>query len=591
MTAFQEREFVAREPGAADALDELVDLGAHPRPPKAASRHRDRIGDGLARRVLARLPLSVAVIDANGTLPFWNEQAGFLFGVPPLMAVERPSLAGMLERIGNLTQPQRDRIVAFANAHIAAGDRTEPDGCLRLSLGRASRIAIQIHGLGAGRWMLVFDDGKVTAAGNPAAPGSGDAWLDFLTGLSNRRHFNEMLRDALVHATAETPHAVLLIDLDRFASVNETAGHSVGDALLCLAAQRLRRETRDNDLLARLGGDEFALMIPNGEGAEALAARALDMLAQPFLIEGQSVTISASIGMVRFPDHGTSTDDLMHLADLALYQAKSAGGRTWRLFDAAMASEAQARRTDLRKALTLGEFSLVYQPCGDMSSHALTGFEARPRWDHPVRGIVPDSVFMKLAEGNGLIVALDEWALKTACAESTGWPASQGQMHQGQMHQGPMPLTVAVRVSSRQFKEANRLIGAVKQALEASGLAPGRLELKISETSLQGSEVEVLSILHRLRELGVHIALADCAIGPSLLAHLRAFPFHAIAFPAESLSDVTTDADQTSVLCALSAAGFDHISCYLGSSLTPTSGIASVSQLHALSSNHVLVTE
>jgi diguanylate cyclase (GGDEF)-like protein len=424
----------------------------------------------------------------------------------------------------------------------------------------------------------------VTAAGNAAASGWGDAWLDFLTGLSNRRHFNEMLREALVLATAETRGAFLLIDVDRFASVNETLGHSVGDALLCLAAHRLRRETRDDDLLARLGGDEFGLLIPNGEGAEALATRALGILAQPFLVEGQRVTISASIGIVRFPEHGTSTEDLMHNADLALEQAKSAGGRTWRLFDAAMAVEAHTRRelgVDLRKALTLGELSLLYRPCGDIRSHALTGFEARPRWNHLVRGMVPDSEFTQLAEASGSTVALGEWVLKTACAEAVGWPSFQR----------PEPLTVAVRVSPRQLQEAGQLIGTIKLALEASGLAPGRLELKIPETSLRGNKVEALSTLHRLRELGVRITLADCEIGPSLLIHVQSFPFHAIAFPTGWLPDVTADAGQTSMFCALSAAGVDQIGCYLGSSLTPASGVAGVLKLHTLPDNHAFITE
>jgi diguanylate cyclase (GGDEF)-like protein len=257
------------------------------------------------------------------------------------MAAERPSLTEMLARIRNLTNSQRDRIVTFALAHIAAGDRAEPDGCLRLSLGRAWHIAIQIHGLGAGRWMLIFDDGKVTAAGNAATPAPEDAWLDSLTGLSNRRHFNQMLRQAIDCAIAETCQAVLLIDLDHFRPINETLGHPVGDALLCLVAQRLRREKRDDDLLARLGGDEFALLVPNGDRAETLAARAIGILAQPFLVEGHRVTIGASIGIARFPDHGTSTDDLMRHADLALFQAKSAGGQSWRLFDGAMASKAR----------------------------------------------------------------------------------------------------------------------------------------------------------------------------------------------------------------------------------------------------------
>ena len=317
---------------------------SRPSPLKAVSLRRDGTGDGLAHRVLAHLPLAVAVIDANAILSFWNEQASILFECPPLMAAERPSLTEMLARIRNLTQPQRDQIVTFALSHIEAGDRAEPDGCLRLSLGRASHIAIQIHGLGAKRWMLIFDDGKVTAASNAAMRAPQDAWLDSLTGLSNRRHFNQALRQAIDCATPGTYQAVLLIDLDHFHSVNETLGHPVGDALLCLVAQRLRRGKRDDDVLARLGGDEFALLVANGDRAETLAARVIGILAQPFLVEGRRLTIAASIGIARFPDHGPSIDDLMRHADLALFQAKSAGGQSWRLFDRAMASKSRTQQ-------------------------------------------------------------------------------------------------------------------------------------------------------------------------------------------------------------------------------------------------------
>jgi diguanylate cyclase (GGDEF)-like protein len=204
----------------------------------------------------------------------------------------------------------------------------------------------------------------------------------------------------------------MLIDLDGFASVNAAFGHSVGDALLCLVAQRLRREIRDDDLLARLGGDEFALLIPNGTGAEILAARVITTMAQPFLVEGKHVTITASIGLVCIPDHGTTVDDLMRHADLALHQAQLAGGGLCRVFDLVMVAQAHAQReleTDLRKALALGEISLAYQACGDTPSHALTGFEVRLRWDHPTRGRVPEPAFMRLAETTGLIVSLGEW--------------------------------------------------------------------------------------------------------------------------------------------------------------------------------------
>jgi diguanylate cyclase (GGDEF)-like protein len=568
-----------REPWAMDAPDGLTGAIPRPMPAKTAPHRRDRIGDGLARRVLARLPLAVAVINADAALSFWNEQASLLFGAPPLMAAERPAFSEMLARVGAMTQPQRDRIIAFAMAHIMAGDRTGPDGCLRLSLGRAWRIAIEVHGLGMGHWMVVFDDGKVTAAGNAVAHGAGEAWLDSLTGLSNRRHFTDRLRDALEHPIADTCQAVMLIDLDGFAPVNDGFGHSVGDALLCLVAQRLHREIRDDDLLARLGGDEFALLLPNGDGAEILGARVIANLSQPFLVEGQRVTIGATIGVVRFPDDGTSADDLMRHAHLALFHAKSAGGRSCRVFDGAMASADRATReleTDLRKALALGEISLAYQSCGDIPSHVLTGFECRLRWDHPTRGVVAEADFMPLAESDGLIVALGEWAVKTACKAAAGWP---------------VPLVVAMRVSLRQLQDTDRLVESIQMALQASGLAPARLDLKIPESALLGREDEVLPSLRRLRVLGVGIVLVDFAIGASLLNRLRSFPFHGISFDADNLFDVAADADKASVLCALSAAGFDRIGCYLSDLLTSTSGVAEVVRLQATTGDRASVAE
>ncbi len=573
MRGFQTQEFVLRQPWAMDPPGGLK--GGLPRsaPGKTAAQRRDRVGDGLARRALACLPLAVAVINAETVLSFWNEHASLLFGAPPMMAAERPTLAEMLSRVGNLTQPQRDRILSFVLSHIEAGDRTEPNGCLRLSLGRAIRIAIEIHGLGAGRWMLVFDDGKVTAAGHPAAPVSGDAWLDSLTGLSNRRHFNDILREAVEHATEETRQSVMLVDLDGFASVNEAFGHSVGDALLCLVAQRLRREIRDNDLLARFGGDEFALLLPNGEGADILAVRLIASLGKPFLVEGKRVTIGVSVGIVQFPGHGNSVDDLMRHVDLALYQAKAAGGRTCRLFDDAMACQARAQReleTDLRRALALGEISLVYQACGNIQSHALTGFEARLRWDHPARGIVPEWAFMPLAQSTGLIVALGEWVLNSACAEAVNWPGPPATK-----------LTVSVRMSQRQLQGSGRLTAAVQAALASSGLAPERLELKIPDSAFLGKEGEVVPTLHDLRALGVGIALVECEIGPTLLNRLRSFPFHSIATHADSLFDLATATENGSKLGVLTAAGIDHVGCYLEGSLTPTGGIADAVRLHS----------
>jgi EAL domain-containing protein (putative c-di-GMP-specific phosphodiesterase class I) len=234
-----------------------------------------------------------------------------------------------------------------------------------------------------------------------------------------------------------------------------------------------------------------------------------------------------------------------------------------------MEDESRARRdldTDLRRALTLGEFSLVYRPCGDVSSRSLTGFEARLHWYHPVRGVVPEAEFIQLGEATGFIVALGEWALRNACLDAASWLA---------------PLTVATRVSARQLSDPDRLTESVRLALAASGLAPGRLQLKVPESALLGHEDQVLSTLHRLRALGVSIALVDFAIGPSLLNRLRSLPFQAVAFEGDNPSDIAADADKSSVLCALAAAGFDHIGCYFGDLLSSTPGIADVVRLQA----------
>ena len=240
-----------------------------------------------------------------------------------------PPLAGILSSIPNLDPRQRDRIVAFVAAEVAAGGRAEPDSCLRVSLGRERRIVLQVRGLSAQRWMLVIDDGRMPAASGRDGAARSDAWLDALTGLSNRRHCNEVLCGMVDGATQA---AVLMIDLDQFGPVNETLGHAVGDALLCLVAQRLRRETRDEDLLVRLGGDQFVILLANSGRAEALAARVIDGLSKPFLVEGHLAKISASVGIACFPDHGTDGDDLLRHAALALSEAKTAGRRTWRVF-------------------------------------------------------------------------------------------------------------------------------------------------------------------------------------------------------------------------------------------------------------------
>lgn len=486
-----------RAPWAAWAPDGLAGGVRSAQPERGAPRLRGGADGRLANAMLAHLPLAIAVLDVESRLVFWNEQAAGLFGVAPPKVADAPSLMAILTGIANLTFHQRDRIIAVTNAQIAAGDRVEPESWLRISLGRDRRITIQVRGIGSRHWMLVIDDGTISmAAGQRGSAQTGsDAWLDPLTGLANRRHFNETLRTLADNAAPDSRHTLLMIDLDRFKPVNDTFGAAVGDALLCLVAQRLRRETREEDLLVRLGGDEFAILLTNGERAEALATRVVDILSRPFLVAGQIAHVGASVGIARFPEHGASVDHLMRNAELALYDAKSTGGGTWRVFEPTVATKARARRdleTDLRKALLLGEMSVAYQARFHVGTQTLTGFEALPCWNHPTRGAVSSGQFIPVAGDIGCIAALSEFVLKTACEEAARWPA---------------PLTVAVTVSPRQLTDGEHLFDAIQAALHASGLAPERLELVMAEGALPAPEASVLAILQRLRAVGVRVAM------------------------------------------------------------------------------------
>ena len=537
-----------QEAQAGPPLDRLA--GGRPafRPNQGLSVARARADRRLADKVLGLLPLGVAVIDAERRLLFWNEQAALLFGAPPLLAAGMPPLSEILAGVRDLTARQRDGIATFAAARIAAGDRAEPESCLRISLRRDHRLVIQLRPIGSGRWMLVIDDGRlaVTAGPNGAADG-GVAWLDPLTGLHNRRHFNQVLRDL-----AETDcsgggqsigHTVLTIDLDRFKAINDTLGHAIGDALLCLVAKRLRQETRADDLLARLGGDEFVILIASGERAEPLAARMVDVLSRPFLVEGHVANIGASIGIAGFLAGEASADDLMRYAELALYDAKSAGGGTWRLFDPAMAAQAQARReleTALRKALTMDELSLAYQPQLNVRTQRVTGFEALLRWSHPALGQVSPSTFIPVAEEIGCIVALGEWVLKTACQEATRWPAA---------------ISVAVNVSPRQLGDSERLATAVRSALQASGLPPERLELEITEGAMLSTDPHVLETLHALRASGIRIAMDDFGTGYSSLSQLRSFPFDKIKIDRSFVAALGFNGEASAMIQAIATLG------------------------------------
>ncbi|HQT76664.1 MAG: hypothetical protein B7Z80_21160 [Rhodospirillales bacterium 20-64-7] len=281
----------------------------------------DRIRGRLADAALSYLPLAIAVIDRDLRLLYWNAQAAALWGLPPLLAAERPGLADVVAGLAILSAGQRSRLIDFCADHIRLGDRVEPDSRLRLASGRDRRLAVQVRGMGRGTWMVTINDSKTEGIAEPRLPDHGgtDAWLDALTGIANRRH----LHQALQALPADARSVLLLIDVDDFQGINDRFGRAAGDALLCLIARRLAREVRHDDLLARPGSDAFVILTTQADAASALANRLLDVLSQPFMVEGQLVEAGFAIGIAAW---NGSADAVLEDAAQALRTAKAGAG-------------------------------------------------------------------------------------------------------------------------------------------------------------------------------------------------------------------------------------------------------------------------
>ena len=342
---------------------------------------------------------------------------------------------------------------------------------------------------------------------------------DGLTSLINRTYFHELLRLALRNAAKDADaFAVMCLDLDRFKTVNDTVGHMAGDELLKHVAARIAGCLHPADTVARLGGDEFAVLVrnnPTDERLGNLAEQLISVVGKPFIFCGQTVEVGLSIGIARAPQHGLVEQLLFSRADLALYRAKAEGRNCYRIFDAAMDEAITRQRElerDLKTALADGALELHYQPQVRAATGELVGFEALARWRHPTRGPIPPSEFIPLAEETGLISALGEWVLRTACSEAAGWTR---------------PLKVAVNLSPREFQQCD-LPDLILGILTETGLPPDRLEIEVTETAIFADKDRALSILRQLKALGISIAMDDFGTGYASLATLQAFPFDKI---------------------------------------------------------------
>ncbi len=359
---------------------------------------------------------------------------------------------------------------------------------------------------------------------------------DALTGLANRTSFDQRIEQEMKLAEAAgRKMAVFCLDLDRFKEVNDLFGHAAGDTMLVKVARLVSNLLDDTQMMARLGGDEFAVLMPcdHAVAAGRLAERILEALRNGNAGASGPV-IATSVGIALYPDDAIERAALLSYADTALYRAKAEGRGTYRFFEAKMGMQVRDRRLlehDMRHAIARGEMHVVYQPQTDVTTGAVTGFEALLRWQHPERGAVSPALFIPIAEECGVILQLGEWVLREACREAASWPN---------------PLSVAVNVSAVQILVPH-FVQLVHEVLFQTGLKPHRLEIEITETALIRDPSRAQSNLNQLKSLGVGLAMDDFGTGYSSLSNLRVYPFDKIKIDGSFIRAVDTN-DQTAAI-------------------------------------------
>ena len=372
------------------------------------------------------------------------------------------------------------------------------------------------------------------------------ALYDTLTNLPNRTLFYQGVQQTVMHATANgRSGAVLFLDLDRFKHVNDTLGHAAGDNLLREVATRLVRAIRARDTLGRLGGDEFGILLPyleSADGAATVAEKILTSLAKPFLLEGQEVFVSASIGIAMFPADGKDPDLLIQAADTAMFKAKKAGRNTYRFYTAEMNARALDRlklESRLRRAIGRREFLLHYQPKVGAADSRLCGAEALLRWNSPESGLVSPADFIPLLEETGLIVSVGEWVIGEVGRQLRAWQDA-----------GLAPVPVAINVSARQFAHGD-FAEMVRRSSVAAGIEPQLLELELTESTLMSHAEDTVGILRTLKQTGVALSVDDFGTGYSSLAYLKRFPLDTLKIDRSFIRDATTNSNDAAIVKAI----------------------------------------
>jgi diguanylate cyclase (GGDEF)-like protein len=373
---------------------------------------------------------------------------------------------------------------------------------------------------------------------------------DVLTNLANRALLSDRLRREIARTRrGDSPFALHLIDLDGFKDVNDGLGHQVGDQFLVEVANRLRSVVRDIDTVARLGGDEFAVLqtrVTRNEDAVDMANRILDAVNKPWTHAGEQVTLSASIGITVHPTDGTDVQELLRNSDLAMYRAKHDGGKVFRFYASDMDRRARASLildTDLRTAIDKNQFVLHYQPQIALRTGRVTGAEALLRWQRPGHGLVGPSEFLARAEENGLIIPINEWAMREACRQAKLW-----------QQRGHPPTRVGVNLSSIQFFKQNVPL-LVTKILAETGLDPWLLDLELTESIVMHNTDAVSKDLQQLRELGVGISIDDFGTRYSTLAYVKHFPIDRLKIDQCFVRDIASNPSDAAIVRAIVSLG------------------------------------
>lgn len=374
------------------------------------------------------------------------------------------------------------------------------------------------------------------------------AMYDSLTGLDNRysilKYINNSLRDS--RSTGKI-FALLFLDLDNFKRINDSLGHKQGDELLKIVAKRLVACVRGSDTVARLGGDEFCILIRRlrtEQDSAIVASNILKILTNPIHLGNTEVIVSTSIGIVAAPRDGSSTEELLQNADIAMYRAKAQGRNKYQLFTQEMnieVIEQMALETELRQAVSENQFVLYYQPQVDLSNNQIIGAEALVRWMHPTKGLIPPVRFIPLMEETGLIVPLGEWVIYEACLAAQQWITN-----------GLKPITISINLSPRQFLDPN-IVGIIEHTLTSTGLAPEYMELEITESMAMNDVKHSNQILKDLKSLGITVAVDDFGTGHSSLSYLKTLSLDVLKIDRSFIMDIPTDENDKEITAAIIA--------------------------------------